>query len=67
MTEAQSDVAVQPTWILACAKADPVSATLSAKVATSFFTAISPFTFLRLDYRYFLGSYMPFKGKGRPT
>ena len=42
MAEAQSDVAVQPTWILACAKAVPVSATLTARVARIFFTAVLP-------------------------
>jgi hypothetical protein len=46
MAEAQSDVAVQPTWILACAAAAPVSARLIAKVARIFLTAFSPFTFL---------------------
>ena len=42
MAEAQSEVAVQPTWILACAKAVPVSATLTARAARTFFTTISP-------------------------
>src|SRR5438876_24433 len=42
MAEAQSEVAVQPTWILACAAAAPVSAKLIARVATIFFNAVSP-------------------------
>src|SRR6185312_7207184 len=42
MAEAQSDVAVQPTWILACAKALPVSARLTARAARTSFTTFSP-------------------------
>src|SRR5438552_2003893 len=42
IAEAQSEVAVQPTWILACAKAVPVSAALIARAARTFFTTISP-------------------------
>src|SRR6478735_5054167 len=44
IAEAQSEVAVQPTWILACAKAVPVSATLTARAARTFFTTLSPFS-----------------------
>jgi hypothetical protein len=40
IAEAQSDVAVQPTCILACANAVPVSARLIARVARTFFTAL---------------------------
>ena len=42
IAEAQSEVAVQPTWILACAKAVPVSARLTARAARTFFTTFSP-------------------------
>ena len=53
IAEAQSEVAVQPTWILAWAKAVPVSATLTARAARAFFTVFSPLTFFWLVYRYF--------------
>src|SRR6202011_2643576 len=47
IAEAQSEVAVQPIWILACATADPVNTRLTAKVARTFFTAVSPFYHFR--------------------
>jgi hypothetical protein len=48
-------------------KAVPVSAMLMANVAMIFFTAVSSFTFLGLDYRYFLRSYITSECKGATT
>src|SRR5215212_1592068 len=61
IAEPQSEVAVQPTWILACAKAVPVSARLTARAATvtaraarTSFTTFSPrYIFVLFIYIFF--------------
>jgi hypothetical protein len=62
MADAQSEVAVQPIWIFACAAAEPANAqdisseipSVIANLANCLFKLPSQFAFFYLDYRYFI-------------
>jgi hypothetical protein len=74
MADAQSEVAVQPIWIFACAAAEPANAqaisseipSVIANLANCLFKLSSQFAFFCLDYRYFIRSYIFNESKGCP-